>query len=380
MRPALFLLIPLSIALAGCSEPRQILAKGEEKSVNVSVIEAARQQWPSTYEAAGTVRARVSTVISAKWMGYVREVHVNVGDHVREGQLLVDLDARDLDAGSSRAEAAREEVRNGIPEADSAVASAKSNLDLVQATFRRMKDLYDKKSLSDQEFDEVSARLKAAELSLDMARARRAQFDSKLAQADQELRSAQVARSYGSIHAPFAGIVIVKSVDPGTLAAPGAPLLTIEREIYRLEASVEESKLRLIRTGQPVSVKLDGIERTFGSRVSEIVPSVDASARAYTVKIDLPAERHLRSGMFGRAVFSFGSREALVIPAGAVVERGQLQSIFVVDGGAARTRLITLGARAGESVEVLSGLNAGDQVIFPAPPGLADGARVEATR
>lgn len=380
MRPALFLLIPFSIALVGCTEPRKALAKAEGQATGVNIVAAARQQWPSTYAAPGTVRARISTVISAKWMGYVREVHVNVGDRVREGQLLIDLDARDLDAGSSRAEAAREEVRNGIPEADSAVASARSNLDLVQATFRRMKDLYDKKSLSDQEFDEATARLKAAELSLDMARARRAQFDSKLAQADQALRSAQVARSYASIHAPFAGVVTLKSAEQGTLAAPGAPLLAIEREIYRLEASVEESKLRLVHTGQPVSVKLDGIERTFDSRVSEIVPSVDASARAYTVKIDLPVERHLRSGMFGRAIFSLGSREALVIPTGAVVERGQLQSTFVIDDGAARMRLITLGARAGENVEVLSGLNAGDQVIFPAPPGLADGARVEAAR
>lgn len=380
MNRAVFFLLPLLIGLAGCGEPREVLSGAPVQDVRVSVVAAAQRQWPSAYEASGTVRARTSTVVSARWMGYVREVRVNVGDRVREGQLLVALDTRDLDAGSSRADAVREEVLGGIPEADSAVTSAKSNLDLVEATFHRMKDLYGKKSISDQEFDEASARLRAAQAALEMARARRTQFDSKLAQANQEVRAAQVSRSYGAIQAPFAGIVTAKSVDPGSLAVPGAPLLTIERETYRLEASVEESRLQAIRVGQAVSVKLDGIAQTFASRVSEIVPTVDASARAYTVKIDLAAAAGLRSGMFGRAVFQLGSRQVLAIPAAAVRERGQLQSVFVADGGAARTRLVTVGGKAGDQLEVLSGLNPGEQVIFPAPQDLSDGTRIEVRR
>ena len=124
-----------------------------------------------------------------------------------------------------------------------------------------MNELYEKKSISDQEFDEASAKLKAAQAAFDMARAKRTQLDAKLAQADQEVRAAQVTRSYAELKAPFAGIVTAKSVDPGNLATPGAPLLTIERDGYRLEASVEESKLEAIRAGQPVSVVLDGIDR-----------------------------------------------------------------------------------------------------------------------
>ena len=163
-------------------------------------------------------------------MGYVREVKVQTGDHVREGQLLVTLDARDLDANARRAEAAREEVRTSVPEADSAVAAAKANLDLAQTTFNRMKELFQKKSISNQEFDEASAKLKAAQAAYEMARARRTQLDAKLAQAEQEVRATEVTRSYAEISAPFAGIVTAKSVDPGTLAVPGAPLLTIERD------------------------------------------------------------------------------------------------------------------------------------------------------
>jgi RND family efflux transporter MFP subunit len=379
MTKSILLLSPFAIWLAGCGdvshEPERVAPA--TPIVTVSVVAPAIQQWPMNYEATGTVRARSSAIVAAKWMGYVREVKVQVGNRVHEGQLLVVLDARDLDASANQAAAAREEVRNGFPEADSAVAAAKANLELVQATFKRMNELYEKKSISDQEFDEASAKLKAAQAAFEMARAKRTQMDAKLAQADQEVRAAQVTRSYAEVVAPFSGIVTAKSVDPGNLTTPGAPLLTIERDGYRLEASVEESKLSAIRTGLPVSVTLDGFDRTMDARVSEIVPSVDAASRAYTVKIDLPAEPFLRSGIFGRAKFQLGSRQVLAIPSGAVSERGQLQSVFVAEDGVARTRLITLGDKAEGQVEVLSGLSAGEKVIFPAPQGLADGARVE---
>jgi RND family efflux transporter MFP subunit len=379
MTKRLLIPIPLVMWLAACGEaPKEKPAASSAPAIAVSAVTAATETWPSIYEATGTVRARTSAVISARLMGYVREVNAQAGDRVREGQLLVTLDARDLDVNSRRAEAAREEVRTAVPEADSAVAAAKANLDLAQVTFGRMRELFQKKSISSQEFDEVSAKLKAAQAAYDMARARRVQLNAKLAQVDEEVRSTEVARSYAEVLAPFTGVVVVKSVEPGSLALPGAPLFTIEREgAYRLEASVEEGHLTAIRIGQPVAVTLDGADRALEARVSEIVPTVDAASRAYTVKIDLPALPALRSGVFGRAAFQLGSRPLLAIPAAAVTERGQLQSVFVADNGIARARLITAGQKVKDRVEVLSGLSAGEKVIFPVPHGLADGARVE---
>ena len=379
MTKIILFLIPVAIWLAGCGEaPKEKPATSSQPSIAVSTATATTETWPLIYEATGTVRARTSAIISAKLMGYVREVKVEAGDKVREGQLLVTLDTRDLDVNSRRAEAALDEVRTGVPEADSAVAAAKANLDLAQVTFGRMRDLFEKKSISNQEFDESSAKLKAAEASYEMARARRLQLNSRIAQMDQEVRATAVTRTYADVLAPFAGVVVSKSVDPGSLALPGAPLLTIEREgAYRLEASVEESRLAAIRMGQAVSVTLDGVDRTIDARVSEIVPAVDAASRAYIVKIDLPALPALRSGVFGRVAFQLGGRPLLAIPAGAVTDRGQLESVLVADGGIARTRLITTGQKLKDRTEVLSGLTDGEKVISPVPPGLADGARVE---
>lgn len=374
-------LIPFTIWLAGCSESPRDDGAAALPPVAVSTVAVAEQQWPSIYEATGTVRARTSAVIAAKLLGYVREVKVQAGDRVKEGQPLITLDARDLDVNSRKAEAALEEVRSSVPEADSAVAGAKANLDLAQTTFNRMEELWNKKSISNQEFDEASAKLKAAQATHEMARARRTQLDAHAARIQQDVRATEVARSYAEITAPFAGVVTAKSVDPGALAVPGAPLLTIEREgAYRLEASVEESRLAAIRVGQPVSVRLDGVDRLLEARVSEIVPAVDAASRSYTVKIDLPIVPTLRSGAFGRASFSLGSRSPLTIPAGAVTQRGQLQSVVIAENGVAHTRLITIGQKSKDQVEVLSGLTAGENVIFPVPAGLSDGAAVEVRR
>lgn len=375
------LFVPLLAALVGCGDLQRDTAEqatASSPAVSIHTLTLAPQEWPATYETTGTVRARASTVIASKWMGYVREVRVNVGDAVRTGQLLVLLDSRDLDASASRAKSAVEQVRNAIPEANSAIAAEKANLDLVQATFKRMNELYQKQSISDQEFDQATAKLKSAEASDAMARAKRAQLDSQLGQAEQELRAAEVSRSYAQIVAPAAGIVTTKSVEPGDLATPGAPLFTVEQGGYRLEASVEESKLSAIRTGRAVSVTVDGSNRSFEARISEVVPAVDAASRSYIAKIDLASMPGLRSGMFGRAAFQLGTRTVLAIPVAAVTERGQLESVFVAESGVAHARLVTLGEKSTDEVEVLSGLNAGEQLIFPLPGNLADGARVEA--
>lgn len=381
MRHGRWFLILLAIGLAGCSGTPREKPVDSTPPILVSIVVASAEAWPSIYASTGTVRARTSAVISSQLMGYVREVKVTTGDHVRAGQNLVTLDTRDLDANARRAEAAREEVRTSLPEADSAVAVAKANLDLAQSTFSRMKELFQKTSISNQEFDEASAKLKAAQAAYEMARARRTQVDSKLAQSEQEVRAADITRSYGHVSAPFAGVVTAKTVEPGTLAMQGMPLLTIEREgAFRLEAAVEESRLAAIKVGQPVSVTLDGVDHAVDARVSEIVPAVDAASRSYVVKVDLPTLPAIRSGVFGRVAFRLGSRPVLAIPIRAVSERGQLKSVMVAGNGIAHTRLITEGQKADGRTEVLSGLAAGERVIFPVPQGLADGARVEVRR
>lgn len=376
--------IPLAISvlsaafLAGCSshEPRK--AETLSKPVPVSAIAVENATWPDSYDAIGTVRARRAATISSKLMGYVRKVTVSVGDRVRPGQLLVRIDARDLEATRQRAEAGRQEARGADAEVENAIAAAKANLELAQVTFKRFEDLYRQKSVSNQEFDEAATRLKGATANYEMALAKKRQVQARIEQADQEVRAVAVNLAYADVAAPFAGVITEKSVEPGNLAAPGAPLMTIEQSgSFRLEASLDESKLPLVRVGQTIPITFDALNRTVNGRVAEIVPAVDPVSRSFIVKIDLPGSPEMRSGLFGRASFPTSQRQATVVPAGAVIERGQLQTVMAVDNGFARARLITTGRRTADRFEVLSGLTRGERIVFPLPADLQDGARIE---
>jgi membrane fusion protein, multidrug efflux system len=375
--------LALSTALllaAGCGRSSQKAesATQHRNAVPVKVISLAEAQMPDVYTAPGTVRAKTSSTISSKLVAYVQSVNVREGDRVRAGQTLLVLNGQDVDARYRSAESAREEARRIIDEAESTASEAKANLELAEKTFGRLKDLYDKRSISNQEFDEASARLKSAQAAYDRARARQQQAQSRAQQMDAELRSAEITRDYATIAAPFSGVVISKSVDPGVLALPGMPLLTVEREgDYRLEASVEESRIASIQVRDRVPVRLDAPKQDLRGVVSEIAPFVDASSRTYTVKLDLPVVNGLHSGLFGRAQFSLGSRRALTVPCDAVIRHGDLASVLVAEDGFARRRLITTGTETESKAVVLSGLRPGDALIFPVPEGLQDGMPVQ---
>ncbi len=377
---AIAILAAVLLFFIGCGgkEPREVSADVKSAPVAVQVLTVSTAEVPAVYEATGTVRAATAAVLSSKVMGYVREVKAQAGDRVRSGQPLVVIDSRDLEAAYRQAEAAVGEARGAEPEVDNGIAAAKASLDLARITYGRMQELFKKESISNQEFDEASAKLKMAQANYEMALSRRTQLRSKIAQAEQALRSAEIMRGYAELAAPFSGTVTQKSVEPGNLAAPGAPLMTIEREgVYRMEVSVEESRLPAMRVGQPVTISIDALGRTISGRISEIVPAVDAASRAFSVKVDLPPLAQLRSGLYGRALFPLGSRRVIAVPEAAVQHRGQLATVLVADAGVARSRFVTLGQNTSGGVEILSGLNPGEQVVFPVPANVSDGTKVE---
>jgi membrane fusion protein, multidrug efflux system len=211
-----------------------------------------------------------------------------------------------------------------------------------------------------------------------MALAKREQTGARISQAKQALGAAEVMRGYSELKAPFAGIITQKSVDPGNLATPGAPLLVIEQTgSFQFEASLEESMLPRVRTGQLVEINLESLDRALTGRISEILPSVDPGSRTFLVKVAILSGPQIRSGLFGRLTVALGGRDAISLPADSVEERGQVQSVMLVSDGVAHRRLVTTGQRSGGRVEVLSGLSDRERVVYPRVPDLDDGARVE---
>ena len=183
---------------------------------------------------------------------------------------------------------------------------------------------------------------------------------------------AKATESFTRIAAPFDGMVTEKMVEPGNMASPGTPLLRLEDTGgFRLEVRVDESRVAHIRHGDSVPVVLGAATSPVKGTVVEVSRAVDADARAFLVKIELPDTPDLRSGEFGKARFDGTTRRALTVPPSALVRHGQLTSVFVIDGEKARVRLISLS----ES-EVLAGLTESELVILSPPAGLTDGRRV----
>jgi RND family efflux transporter MFP subunit len=346
----------LSLTFVSCSSERQEASVAPETVTNVSVMTAQMAHVPDVVEAVGTLRAAETSQLAAQMMGNIVELRAREGDHVQRGQVLAVIDDAQPRAALDRATAAdlaaQQETR-----------ASESDFTLVEATFKRYQTLYDRKSVSPQEFDEIKARYQATQARREIARAGQAQAKAALQQA-------RTALGYTRIVAPFDGLVTERKADVGTLASPGMPIFTIEDlRRYQLEAAVNETDLQYVRQGQQASVLIDALgDRELKGKVIEIVPAADPASRTFLVKVELPSDPALRSGLFGRAQFTRGERTAVLIPRGAIVERGQLQGVYVLDlNRIAGLRYITVGKPSAQQVEVLAGLQAGEMLI--ADPG-----------
>ncbi len=354
----------------------------------------AREPVRETVEAVGTVRSKTQTLIASKVLGYVREVRFREGDRVEAGQLLVAVEEREFVARVDLARAALdeasmalEEAKRTLEEAEAGLRSAEADHAYAAATAARSRRLLDQELISPQDYEGAEAKRKSTEAAMEQARARilavkarQEQARQRIAQAQAELQTAQLTLADTRIAAPSTGVVVERHVEPGDLALPGQRLLALDDpRHYRLEAVVGESAMGHVRLGQTVPVAVDALSRILDGRVVEVVPAADPQSRSVTVKLDLPPDPALRSGAFGRARFPAGQRPVLLVPAGALVERGQLTGVYVVDGeSVARLRLITVGQRHGDRVEVLSGLAPGERIVVEGVERLADGRRVEA--
>jgi len=372
-------LAPAALLLSGCGSHTPEKKTAEQgPAIQVSLHEVRSGKVAGVYEATGTVRARSTSVLSARIMGYIRDIRAQAGDTVRAGQTVAVIDAKEIDDAVAQAKAGVAEARAAVPEVNNAIAAAQAQLDLANSTMKRMKSLYDQKSITSQEFDEVQARSRMAAANHQMALAKRTQLTAKIAQAESGLAQVAVNKTYTEVKAPFTGIVVERKAEPGMLASPGMPILVIEQAgAYRLEAAIEESRIASVKAGSNVTVRLDSLDRDIEARVSEIVPTMDPVSRTFTARIDLPSSPLIRSGLFARALFPAGEKDALTVPASAVRDQGQVQSVFVADSGIARVRLIKSGSRVDGGVEVLSGLSPGDRVVSNPPPSLTDGSRIE---
>lgn len=313
---------------------------------------------PTTVELYGTVEAGRTVAVSSRVMAAVTAVPVLTGESVRAGQVLVEIDPQTAKGQEAQARGA--------------LAQAQAALSVAARNHERFRALHEKGAASELEFD--------------LARMQLEQAQGAVQQAQGAVEAASSVARESRVAAPFAGRVVSRMVEVGDLAAPGRPLVMLESEQGRrlVVAAPERAALAsgLAKGSElPVTIEALGRERVITGRVVEMSPGADPAAHTFLVKLDL-GEVEVTTGATGRARLATGTRQAVQVPAAAVLSRGGMQLVAVRDAeGRARTRAVTVGASLpADQVEVLSGLRGGEAVLIglSAPP--ADGARVEEVR
>lgn len=375
-------LLSFMVLLLGCGDKIEPGTTGEveNKVIKTSVTTARVIQQPFIYEAVGTVQARTSSTLSSKLMGEVTAVNVREGDLVKKGDLLVMIDDRQVSAQLRKAKAALAEAKRTEISAESARDAAKAGAQLSGATYKRYLQLMEEESASKQEFDEVEARFRQAEASLAQTEAMVEAANQRVQQAEAAVAAAQVGKNDASVRAPYDGKVTAKLVDEGDLAAPGTPFLTLDKKgVHCVALVLPENHIQSIRLKQKVKVKIPSIQdRSFEGFIGRIDPSADPKSRTFRVRVALPEDKDIRSGMFARVEIPVGEAGMLLIPSTAVRHEGQLTGIYLVDSlEIAHFRLIRIGRTFGESIEVVSGLKEGGRYVVDPPPNLMDGVKVE---
>jgi RND family efflux transporter MFP subunit len=304
-------------------------------AVRVQTVESKTRV--ATEEVVGTVRARLRSVIEAKVSGKIDKMLVVPGQHVKTGGLLVQLDAREVQAQFDRALAVRQQAENDL---------------------KRASELFQQKILPQSEYDNAQSKFRVAAAAA---------------------TEAETMLGYTKVTAPFDGVITRKHADVGDLALPGKALLEMEdaRDL-RLEVDVPEAVIGHLALGDKPGVRVSGVVSELDGVISEIAPSADPNSRTFLVKLDLPSTPGLRAGQFGRAAMPVGETSALRVPASAVVQRGQMELVFVVVNGHAQLRIVKTGKRIGGEVELVSGVDAGEPLVVDGAATLVDGQPVEA--
>jgi multidrug efflux pump subunit AcrA (membrane-fusion protein) len=394
-----FLILTLISGLAfqlGCGGKQTESPASSGKPVPASVIAVGYASVPAVVEAPGTVQPRNRIALSSQINGFVRQIHVRVGDSVDPGQVLASLDARDAESQQAIASAAVDEAQSALSEArkahQAAVQShsaAKAATDLAGQTYARYQKLFESRSVSPQEMDEVKMRrdasmaeLASSESMVAAAEARIKQVEARISQAKAQAGRADVLVSWTQIKAPSAGKIVERPVDAGTAIFPGTPLMVIESTSRpQVLADIPTEHAHRLKTGMAVRLRDAQTNQILEGRVAEIVPLSDPATHTIQFKVDLPQAAAMPNGQFIKVEIPVGTRNVLLVPRQAVRETGQLTGLFIIDSASkARFRLVKAVPYDAENTEVLSGVEPGENVLARLNNEITDGTTVEITR
>ncbi len=352
MNPRISTLIAavIAIAVAGCSNEAK-LASASGTTLKANIAQVVERDVPRLISVTGIIQANNDAVLSSRAMGPVMQEHVRIGERVKKGDVLLEIEER--------------MNRGMLSQAQGALAQAQAAEALSVTNLKRFEALFGEQACS--------------QLELDMARMQHETAAGAIKQAQGAVDAAGAVASESMIRAPFDGIIIEKFVNIGDLVAPGRPLVRIQSKVGRdLKFNVRAQDVRQLVLGTIIQCNMDGSNQRVEAEITEFSPSADPMTHTVTVKARLSDTDSLAAGFTATAEIPGELSKVLLAPMSAIFETGGLNLVTVVDeNNMARTRAVTVGRQRGNDIELLSGLVAGEIVVINRTGLIAEGTRIE---
>lgn len=314
------------------------------------------------FQVSGKVEASQNASISTRVMGYITDIKVKVGDKVKKGQLLATIDSRDIQARKAQADAM-------VAEAEAAFANA-------QKDSERFTALYEQKSATQKELENINFQYSSAQSRLETARQMRNEANATL--------------SYAQITAPFSGVITQKYMDTGSMATPGMPILSLEgNDGFQVTATIPESEIGSLAMGDEATVTIKTINKSFQAAVNEISTSSLATGGQYLIRIHVPENKSngLLSGQYaniklkGAIIAGSNTSQTILVPISSIVHNNQLTGIYTISTlNTALLRWVRLGKVYDSNIEILTGLRRDEKFVLTSESKLWNGAPVVVTQ
>lgn len=367
-------------ALSGCKPPAEEVGP---EPVAVEVAKVARGDVQVTSTLTGRLEAETEVPVPAKLSAQVVAVRVRVGEKVKAGQVLVELDKKDVSEQVRQAEANLKMAEASLPPASgesAAAASARVALENAEADLERIESLKEQGLASEQAWEQAKARVAGAlaqyQSVLDQERAAKARYE----QAEAALALARSQLENATITAPVSGVVAAVPVQVGQTVSPGVPVATIvSMDRVKIKLNVPEKDVVHLKEGQEVKVRVASLKgKEFTGKLASLAPAADARTRSFLGEVTLENSGYeLKPGMFAEVELATETRKGVVVvPQNAVLVEGDKHVVYVVRGNKAERREVKLGLSNDEVVEVISGLKEGEDLVVTGQDYLEDGAPV----
>ena len=322
----------------------------------------------------GQVQPKGEVLVSSQIQAQVRQVLVRPGQRVRRGEILLELDDRELRARLTQGSHDLDALKSALRRAANILERAQAEFDLAEAEFTRIESLHASGAAATRELDQARAAFLSARAEIGQAEQGIQELEARGLQLEQRVQELEVALGHTRITAVENGIIARRSVEPGDVVHPGQTLLLLHSPDLHLEVHLPERFHQWMRLGAEFTARVDALEHEFRAVVDEFEPMADGNSRTFEVKLAVLSDAPdilaaLQPGMFARVRIPLASEESVLIPIRAVLRVGQLELVAVVhDEAFSSLRHIRLGHAHGELIEVLAGLEGGERLwLNPTP-------------